>query len=144
MTTGRRADKPAAHLGTAEGGPLCSTLPLVGYSEVKKRVEQAQGVLTVGMGELRDAADAGRLGVNVRSKIARGLAGIGLGHIPAELPNDQNAQVRLYDKGSQVGELVERVLRPGAEDDMVLRELFGEDKADYATIVQQIRDLVSE
>jgi hypothetical protein len=93
---------------------------------------------------LRDAHGAERLGTNNRAEISRILAGIGLGHVPVVLPSYQNDQVRLFKRGTVVGELIETVLTPGDQNDKQLVEQFNEQSTDYTEIVKQIRELVCE
>lgn len=114
------------------------------WDEIKERVEEQGNVRTVTMEELREAYGASRLGVHVRSDISRALAGVGLGHIPEELPSYQHEQVRLYKKGTTAGELIDTVLSTGEQNDKKLVEQLGDRQADYADIVQKIRDLVAE
>lgn len=57
--------------------------------------------VTVRMFALREAYGAGRLGVHVRRNISDELSGLGLGHFPAELPDDQEKLVRLFKLGSR-------------------------------------------
>jgi len=114
------------------------------WDEIKKKVEENDNVLTVTMINLRDATGKDKLGVHVRAEISNTLAGMGLGHIPQELPSSQDNSVRLYKRGTPVGELIEKVLSPGEDNDRKLKELFPESAVDYANIIEQIRDLVSE
>ncbi len=72
------------------------------------------------------------------------LAGMGLGHIPQELPTYQNEQVRVYKNGTPVGELINTVLTTGEQNDSKLRSQFGASHVDYAAILQKIRELVAE
>ena len=114
------------------------------WDEVNGLVEGNGGVLTVTMETLRDTHGAGKLGVHVRAEISRQLAQKGLGHIPQELPSSQHEQVRLYKRGTKVGELIETVLNPGEQNDSKLTEQFGDGGPDYGAIVAQIRELVAE
>lgn len=114
------------------------------WDGIKERVEQQGDIRTVTMEELREAYGASRLGVHVRNEISRALAGVGLGHIPEELPSYQHEQVRLYKKGTTAGELIDTVLSPGEYNDNKLVEQLGDGQADYADIVQKIRELVAE
>ena len=114
------------------------------WGQLKSEVEENGNVLTVSMERLRDALGAGKLGVNVRSNISKELAGMGLGHVPEELPAYQHEQVRLYKRGTQVGGTIETVLSPGQKKDQTIAERFGEEQPDYASIVDQIRELVAE
>ncbi|HWO99316.1 MAG TPA: hypothetical protein VNL74_01650 [Methylococcus sp.] len=114
------------------------------WDEIKQDIENNGNVLTINMEVLRDAIGAGKLGVNVRNDISRALAGMGLGHIPQVLPTYQHEQVRLYKRGTAVGELIDTVLTPGQQNDQKLVERLGEEQPDFAAIVQQIRELVAE
>ena len=96
------------------------------------------------MEQLREAHGAGRLGVHVRGEISRQLAGLGVGHVPQELPNFQHELVRLYKRGTPIGQLVEVVLTPGEQHDRTLAERFSIQGPDYAAIVEKIRDLVAD
>lgn len=114
------------------------------WDNVKEEVEKSGNVRTFTMEVLRDAHGAGKLGVHVRDQISQTLAGIGLGHVPVVLPNFQHEQVRLYKRGTPVGLLIESVLSPGEQNDISLVEKFGAQGPDYASIVQQIRELVGD
>jgi len=58
----------------------------------------------------------------VRAEISETLAGMGIGHVPQELPCNQNDLVRLYKKGTPIGNLIDTVLKPGERNDGELRE----------------------
>lgn len=117
---------------------------MVSWDEIKDNVEKNGDVLTVTMELLREAHGAGKLGVNVRTEISKALAGMGLGHIPEDLPSYQEEQVRLYKHGTHVGDLIATVLAPGEPNDKKLVERLGDRAPDYADIVQSIRELVAE
>lgn len=114
------------------------------WNEIKTSVETNGDVLTVTMELLREAAGAGRLGINVRADIRRALAGVGLGHVPQELPINQHEQVRLYKRGTPAGEFIEVMLTPGPQNDSTLIEKFAAQGPDYAAVVQRIREIVAE
>jgi hypothetical protein len=82
--------------------------------------------------------------VRHRAEISKTLAGMGLGHVPQELPSYQHEQVRLYKRGTSIGDIIEMVLWPGQQNDSKLSQHFGQDKIDYSAIVAQIRELVAE
>ena len=69
---------------------------------------------------------------------------MGLGHVPQELPSYQHEQVRLYKRGTPIGELIETVLAPGQQNDSKLTQQFSSDAADYADVIAKIRELVAE
>jgi hypothetical protein len=117
---------------------------MTSWNEIKNAVEKNGNVLTVTMEKLRDAHGAAKLGVHVRREISSALAGMGLGHVPQELPSYQHELVRLYKNGTPVGELIATVLTPGQQNDSKLIEQFGGGGVDYAGIVQKIRELVGE
>ena len=103
----------------------------VTWDEIKKQVEEAGGVLTLTMAALRDAAGAGKLGVHVRSNISRRLAAMGLGHVPTELPANQHERVRVYKRGTPVGDLIEAALNPGERNDESLLRTSGQAVSNY-------------
>ncbi len=113
------------------------------WDDIKDDVESNGNILTVTMERLRDAHGAAKLGIHVRTAISSHLAGIGLGHIPQDLPAFQHELVRLYKNGTPVGELVTTVLTPGEQGDSKLSEQFA-GKTDYSEIIQKIRELVVE
>lgn len=117
---------------------------MASWAEIKEAVEKHGNVVTVTMEELRDASGKDKLGVHVREEIRKTLAGMGLGHIPQELPNYQHEPVRVYKKGTPIGELIDLVLTPGQQNDNKLAAQFDAEDVDYASIVQKIRELVGE
>ncbi|MGY5059231.1 hypothetical protein ACWDFR_35080 [Streptomyces sp. 900105755] len=79
------------------------------WDDLRKAVEDNGGVLRIYMAGLRELQNAGRLGINVRNDISRRLAGIGLGHLPAELPPYQENQIVLFQLGTPAADVVEAV-----------------------------------
>lgn len=114
------------------------------WESIKAAVENNGNVRTVTMETLRNANGAAKLGVHVRTEIISQLAGMGLGHVPKTLPTYQHEPVRLYKRGTPLGDLIETVLAPGEQNDKKLVEQLGESDVKYAEIIEQIRDLVSE
>ncbi len=114
------------------------------WDKIKELVAENEGVHTVSMEQLRDATGKDKLGKHVISEIRSSLAGMGLGHVPKELPRYQGEQVRLYSRGTAIGEFIESVLSPGVQNDSKLRESFNSESSDYQSIIEQIRDLVGE
>ncbi len=117
---------------------------MANWDGIKAKVEANDNVCTVIMSELRDATGKDKLGVHVRTEISKTLAGMGLGHIPQELPSYQHESVRLYKRGTPVGDLIEIVMIPGESNDLKLKEQFPQQTVDYARIIEQIRELVAE
>ena len=83
------------------------------WDSIKSNVESNGNVQTVTMEELRDVQGVSKLGKHVLKSISSRLAGMGLGHIPQALPKSQHHPVRLYKRGTAVGDLIETVLTPG-------------------------------
>jgi hypothetical protein len=117
---------------------------MASWDEIKQKVEQSGNVVTLTMEELRNAHGALKLGVNVRAEMTSTLAGMGLGHVPEVLPTYQNELVRLYKKGTPVGDLIATVLMPGEQNDTKLVNQFAGTGTDYAGIVQKIKELVGD
>lgn len=117
---------------------------MTSWESIKAAVEENGNVQTLTMEVLRNALGAGKLGVRVRDEIGQILAGMGLGHVPQELPSYQHEQVRLYKRGTPVGELIETVLKPGELNDQRIVQTCGESGTDYAAIVIKVRELVAE
>ena len=103
------------------------------------RIDENDGVLTLMMGEVRDAYGAERLGVNVRRGIRLMLQRMGIDWWPETLSNNQNIYIRLYRLGTPVAKVIQAALRPGSRRDQTLREVAASDKA---KILQQVRELV--
>lgn len=116
----------------------------VSWEDIKAQVEQNGGVATMTMGVLRNALGTAKLGVHVRKEISNILAGMGLGHVPVELPAYQHEQVRLFKQGTPVGAFIQRVLAPGEQNDRALITKFSSSTEDHALIIEKIRELVSE
>jgi|SRR5579875_1601171 len=111
------------------------------FEDLPTLIDANGGVLSIPMARLRDAYGAGRLGKHVRSNISNQLRSLGLAHMPAELPDSQLEQVRLYRAGSPAGRLIEAVTNLGAKGDAVIREAAS---AQSTQILEKIRELVCE
>lgn len=114
------------------------------WETIKNRVEENGNVASFSMIELRDAAGKEKLGVNVRAEIQKILAGLGLGHVPKELPTYQHESVRLYKRGTVMGDFLETVLTPGEPHDRKIREQLNASDARNIEIIEAIRELVAE
>ena len=114
------------------------------WDEIKGRVEKNGNILTIAMEELREANGSAKLGVNVRAEISNKLAGIGLGHVPQDLPTYQHEVVRLCKFGTPIGDLISTVLTPNQQNDAKLSGQFAQSGVDHAAIVHKIRELVGE
>lgn len=114
------------------------------WEQIKTKVEENDDLLTFQMNELKEVAGRDRLGRKVRDEISRMLSGMGLAHIPKELPKSQNELVRLYKRGTPAGDLIEMVVYPNEINDFKLRTQLASNTIDYANIIEQIRELVAE
>lgn len=74
------------------------------------------------MRELKEANGNRPLKPLVRKSISEALMRIGIGHIPKELPNNQDQLVRLYKLGTSVAELIESVVTPSEDNDRKVRD----------------------
>jgi len=107
--------------------------------EVRDEVEKHGDVLSLKVEELRVAYGAGRMGIHVATAISDELAGMGIGHWPADIPIYSYEWVRLYKLGSAVGKVMQAILDFGEDQDELLRQVAtGED----AAIVRRIREIV--
>jgi hypothetical protein len=111
------------------------------FQELKSLVDQFGGVMTVTLGELRDAYGVDRLGVHVKAGITKKLDGEGLKAYPPELPTYQHELVRVYKAGSAISELIDAVLNPDEAHDEELRQAVSKSGGD---VLQQIRALVCD
>ncbi|ONM49554.1 hypothetical protein [Nocardia donostiensis] len=108
------------------------------YSELRSAVEDAS-VYTTTMETLKGIQAAGRLGIHVRSAISRALASHGIGHLPPDLPPNQDDEVRLYLLGTPIADVVSAVLSPSERGDATLRSVASSDAQEKLV---QIRDIV--
>jgi hypothetical protein len=111
------------------------------YEDLKDAVKANDGVCEVTMGDLKAIEGAGRLGVRVLTSISRELSAHGLGHLPPDLPGDQQQPVRLYLLGSPVDDIVRAVLHPCDQGDRILRDIATSEAQDK---LRMIRELVCD
>ncbi len=107
--------------------------------ELVQSIANTENVLTLPMGDVRDAWNYGRLGIHVRRQISNDLKGMGIGHYPVNLPEYQHEYVRLYKLGTPISDIIDAVLHPSKEHDDQLRELIG---GDSRAILDSIKALV--
>ncbi|MFC5265881.1 hypothetical protein ACFPJ1_27525 [Kribbella qitaiheensis] len=94
------------------------------WGELKDAVEAGGGVLRVMMWDLRYLEEAGRLGVHVRASISRKLMGLGLAHLPKDLPAYQEQAVVIYKLGTPAAAVIDAVSGGGTrEAEAALRRL---------------------
>jgi hypothetical protein len=114
-------------------------VPYEHLDELRKEVENNGGIVATTMQELRDAYGARKLGVHVRTAISNELAGRGLGHVPAELPEYQHYEVLIFRLGSDIARVVQAVQSPSAQSAALLRDLA---QSEARTRLEQIRALL--
>jgi hypothetical protein len=107
------------------------------YDELREKVSDQAGVLTIDMGVLRDAHKAGKLGVHVRANISKELRSRGMGH--SELGTYQHEGVRIWLMGSPAGDLIESVNNVSPEADRAIRDAV---ESDSSSVLEKIRELV--
>ena len=64
--------------------------------------------------------------------------------VPKELLTYQHEQVRVYKRGTPIGDVIETVLAPGEGNDKKLIDKFSEAQPKRGEIIEQIRQLVAE
>jgi hypothetical protein len=85
------------------------------WEDLRATVVERHGVYRITMGRLREIGGYGRLGINVRQILSSNLAGMGIGHLPAELPAYQDKEVLLFQYGTPAAEVIAAV-RGGVTD----------------------------
>jgi len=90
------------------------------FDAVERALRTSRGVLSVQMGQLRDACGVKKLGIHVRAAIEDELESRDIGYFPSPLPANQGDPVRLYTRGTVVADLIEAA------------KAVGDDKADEA------------
>ncbi|WP_369036549.1 hypothetical protein [Streptomyces adonidis] len=110
------------------------------YQELRAKVEADGGLRVVTMRDLRNVEGVSRIGSQVPGKISQQLGSHGMGHIPAELPSDQNSPVRLYVLGTPIADAVDAILEPSPNGDAILRGV-GDSEAREDRL-RQIREIV--
>ncbi len=111
---------------------------------IKESIIANGNVKTFTMQVLRDAVGAERLGNQIRANISTQLAGMGIGHVPETVPNDQTATIRLYIKGTSAGNMIDTILTPGETNDQKITQQSAEQRTDLLNILNEIKDLVSD
>jgi hypothetical protein len=96
--------------------------PYETWRDLDADVRANGGVLRVGMWDLRRISGYQRLKVNVVRYISDELADVGLGHLPVELPRDQNEYVVVYKVGSEASAVINAV-RNGSGSEEAARAL---------------------
>lgn len=112
------------------------------WEALAREVRESDGALDVEMRRLRDIYGAGRNGSNVRAEITRELAGHGLGHLPAELPPNQEQHVVLYNLGTAAAEVITALTRPPSGHVATAMRRLNSSRAEDQ--VERIRSILAE
>lgn len=107
------------------------TIPIPEFQVISQDLKN-KCVIEIEMKRLRDACGWGSIKKNVVEEIQAKLCSHGLGHVPINLPMNQNAIVLVYELSSLVGTIVEAVRAEAETSDSNKK------------IVDRIRDIVSE
>jgi len=84
--------------------------------------DEAEGVGTFEMWQLRDAMGYSKLGSNVVDEISEELNRRGIGHVPEDLGLSQYDKARLYLRSTPIGKFLDMAIAPSYEGDIKLRE----------------------
>ena len=93
-----------------------------------------EGVCAAGPSNARQAGSA----CSIRNAISRSLESYGLGHLPRELPPNQEDPVRLYLLGSPVADVIKAVLTPSDKGDDTLRAISTSEAQEQLHQIRQI------
>jgi hypothetical protein len=79
------------------------------WPDLWRLLEQEAGIASTTMRTLRNLQGSYRTDPTVRDRIEERLSELGVGHIPKQLPTDQNKGVMLYLKGTEAGEIIRAI-----------------------------------
>jgi hypothetical protein len=79
------------------------------WAELLRSVEDGHGLKRVTMATLRELEGAQRVGKHVLTAIDTKLSQLGLGYLPDELPNRQEAPVMLYRVGTPAADTIRAI-----------------------------------
>lgn len=115
------------------------------FKQLRKFATDQGGVVSLHMADLREINGAERLGTGVRDEISRELERNNLGYVGKDgqgkdLPRYSEDPVRIYVRGSAVGQFIEALADVGEGGDERLRELTGQ----AANKLDRIRTILDE
>lgn len=109
------------------------------YDELRDRIAANGDLETVTMGLLRDIHGAGKLGSIVRENITKELQMRGMTHAYGNnLPAYQDEPVRIWIRGTQVGDLFDAVHSETPEGDAKIREMIAGEGHDALLKIREI------
>lgn len=113
---------------------------------IAERVKAQGGIAKVTLGELRDELGFARLGKTVLQTMAEHLSENSLGHFPAWVLTDENAEPRqwhevwLYERdGSAASVVLDAVSDPDTHDLVSALKMFSADTPDYSKMKPEAR-----
>jgi hypothetical protein len=89
--------------------------------EVSQRLDEAEGIATFELTELKALGGIGRLGRRIREQMQEAFDSAEIGYFPSPLPASDTQRVRLYRLGSKVERLIMAVVTVDEENDLKLR-----------------------
>lgn len=89
--------------------PSSDQMAVTTWAELLRSVEEGHGLKRVTMATLRELEGAQRVGKHVLTAIDTKLSQLGLGHLPDELPNRQEAPVMLYRVGTPAADAIRAI-----------------------------------
>jgi hypothetical protein len=93
------------------------------FEELAEAVQENGGLVECVMYQLRDTAGWDRLTNRMLVDIEDQLSQKALGYFPWPMPQGRRDEVRIYKRGTKVGNIVEAVLKPADHKDDLLREV---------------------
>ncbi|QBI56296.1 hypothetical protein [Streptomonospora litoralis] len=112
------------------------------FNDVADTLRAGNGYGHAYMVDLRNLTGWKKLSGNIRKEISSSLYAVGVGHLPQELPGNQNEEVRLYALDSRIGEIVAAVLSPSYRGDTLLQDLVA-DSSDAGGKLKRIRQILN-
>lgn len=118
---------------------------------LRDRVEEAGGVLTLTMEQVRNACGFERIGSNVPGRIAHRLTRAGFGFIggledePVDrLPSHRFSEVRIYLRNTPVGRIIDAALKPGKSSDDLLLEAASDAHEKLDRLRESFREILGD
>jgi methyl coenzyme M reductase beta subunit len=112
------------------------------YAKLTDELLKNSNLATIRMMTLRKVHGAERLGANVVSGIQDSLSEHGIGHEPAELPNNQHAIILIYRNGTTIDKIIKHIRDIKENTDTQIVNLIGDD--DVRQKIKKIKELICE
>ena len=92
-------------------------------ADMRQRVLESGGVLTVPMDQLLHLVGASYMSKHAPARVRDEIQGVGLDHVPRLLPQERWALVRVFDPSTRAGELIRAVLDANEVSDELIRRV---------------------